>query len=58
MLMEEVAEKAYIGGSNEAQEREDEGVDGDHFCSRWLGGEALVGYGFSGATRAWSKNHR
>ena len=31
ILIEEVAKEAYIGGSNEAQEGEDEGVDRDHF---------------------------
>ena len=42
--MEEVAKEAYIGGSDEAQEGEDERVDGDHssilflgVCWLWLG---------------------
>lgn len=31
ILTKEVAKDAHIGGSNEAQEGEDEGVDRDHF---------------------------
>lgn len=51
--MEEVAKKTYIGGSNKAQEGEDEGVDRDHFGSWWFCCEAGLGYGLSGAARAW-----
>ena len=38
ILTEEVAKDAHIGGSNEAQEGEDEGVDRDHFFNLvWVG---------------------
>ena len=53
--MEEVAKEAYIGGSDEAQEGEDEGVDRDHFLIWFLG---FVGSGSGRGVLLWIRATR